>query len=571
MARRRISVPGLNSWLGRDFRAAVVAVALVAPGCGGGEAGDASSPPPVRGDRLVVGATAEDWGVLVVPRRGGRAELRALDDPARTLWSGRTTLPPTLEARVLDGGTVALRTEEGTVERYDPAVEAVTEIGRVGEDALWWEGTGGVGAWVERESGSALFVSAGDAWRAPVPAGVLWAAPLGGTDLAAIIGGPGAGRPVVLAAREGPDPVVGTARGGGPAAAGEDGAAGSGPEPPPLRPPALVTGFGRRLAAVGGDGRSLVVLSLPELETLREIEFDAPVRAAASSSSSHEFYVALGSSPTRLAAYDRLAERSRTLARIEGEVSWIRPAVLGGGLLVGGEAAAWTVRLEGGEAMSLPGRPGPDLPLGLPGGRVLLRIEGAVAVWTPGAGEGGRTNPVTGSADAWWLPVRWRPPAPARVATAGAGDGDPTAEEGEPLAPEPDPAGPDREATAAAEEPAVGAPGEPGAEPRDAPVASPDLTPEAVPPEPGFYAIVSSSQRREAIAALVARLAETGFAADIQRHRDEAGELWFRAMVGPYETREQAEAAARQLRRERGLQAWISEVGPDVRPAELLP
>ena len=36
--------------------------------------------------------------------------------------------------------------------------------------------------------------------------------------------------------------------------------------------------------------------------------------------------------------------------------------------------------------------------------------------------------------------------------------------------------------------------------------------------------------------------------------------MWYRALVGPYPVRERAEASARQLRRERDLDAWVIEV-----------
>jgi len=83
---------------------------------------------------------------------------------------------------------------------------------------------------------------------------------------------------------------------------------------------------------------------------------------------------------------------------------------------------------------------------------------------------------------------------------------------------------------------------------------------------PGFYAIVGSSLNYSGIAGLTRNLSEAGFPTRIQRHRDEANEMWYRALVGPYANREAAEAAALTLRQERGLQGWIAEIGPDVRP-----
>lgn len=553
-----MAVPRLNRWLGRDLRAAALAAALLPLACGGegGEEAPRRSPDPVRGAALVVGSTAGSWGLLVVPWAGGRPELRALDDPSRTIWNGRTSLPPSVEAHALEGGVVVLLTEGGTVERYDAAVDAVAAVGRVGGGATW-ERFGGVGAWLEADRRSALLVSATDAWRVSLPEDARWVAPVGLGSLAAILGTAEEGRAVVLASRE--ETSDGSA---------EDGA-GPGPDargdpPLPLRPPAAVTAFGRRLAAVGADGRRLVLLSLPELETLGEVEFEGSVRSLAASPSTHEIYVAVGEAPARLVAFDRLAGRTRVWAEIEGPVAWIRPAVLGGHLLVGGRERAWLVPLGGGEAVALPGRPRADLPVGLPGERALVRTDAGVAEWFRDAGGEGRLSPARGPGEAWWLPVRWRPPSPERVAAA-----DGPAESGsveDPGAAEGPEAG-ERLADAAARP--AGSPGAADAAAPGTPSPPPEEAVRLDHLEPGFYAIVSSSQRREAIAALVGGLSEAGFRAAVQRHRDEAGEVWFRAMVGPYETREGAEAAARQLRRERGLQAWISEVGPDVRPEDL--
>jgi len=36
--------------------------------------------------------------------------------------------------------------------------------------------------------------------------------------------------------------------------------------------------------------------------------------------------------------------------------------------------------------------------------------------------------------------------------------------------------------------------------------------------------------------------------------------MWYRALVGPYPARLGADAAARQLRRERSLDAWVTEL-----------
>jgi hypothetical protein len=58
----------------------------------------------------------------------------------------------------------------------------------------------------------------------------------------------------------------------------------------------------------------------------------------------------------------------------------------------------------------------------------------------------------------------------------------------------------------------------------------------------------------------VGTLARSGYPTAIQRRRDDGGQMWYRALVGPYPARLGAEAAARQLRRERSLDAWVTEL-----------
>lgn len=520
--------------------------ALLLPGCGGGEADAGDRPvPALRGSALVAGSTLDGWGLLVLPREGGPAELRALDDPSRRLWTGRASLPPSVEAHPLEGGTAVLRAADGTVYRYDPSTDAVAEVGEVAEGAAW-SGFDGAGAWTDPARTSVLVVTTSDAWRASLPARPLWASPVGEGAAVTIVGEPEAGRLLLLEREQG---QVGTSP--------ETGA--DGPAVAEVRPPASVTAWGRRIAAVDADGRRLVVLSVPELAPVSAMEVDEPITALAPSPSSHAFYVALGAGPARILSVSRLRDRTRRLARLEGSVGRIRTSVLGGYLLVETDGRTVLIPPEGEEPVLVPGRWRPDLPLGLPDGSVLVRVDRGVGLWVRGDPERGEPRPVEGAPDGWWLAVPWRPPAPERVAAAErppegeavAGTAEEASDREEAVSDRGDAEVSEEAGDAAAPEPAAEAASEPAGE------AFMD---------PGFYAIVSSSQQADAITALARRLDEAGFRSRVQRHRDEAGELWHRAMVGPYESRTQAEAAARQLRRERGLQAWIAEVGPDVRP-----
>ena len=75
--------------------------------------------------------------------------------------------------------------------------------------------------------------------------------------------------------------------------------------------------------------------------------------------------------------------------------------------------------------------------------------------------------------------------------------------------------------------------------------------------------MAASSQRVGGVHDLSEALQGDGYPANVVPRRDEANEIWYRVMVGPYESREEAEAVVLRLRRERGIQGWVREVGPD--------
>ena len=58
-------------------------------------------------------------------------------------------------------------------------------------------------------------------------------------------------------------------------------------------------------------------------------------------------------------------------------------------------------------------------------------------------------------------------------------------------------------------------------------------------------------------------LQTAGYPVQVQQTSDEAGQVWFRGLVGPFATRAEAEAASRQLQRERQLQSWVMGVEAD--------
>lgn len=502
------------SSIGASLFITVAALPFISACAGDGPgATNGADVPDRRGASLVVGTTADRRGLLVIPREGGPATLRGLVRPADSLWSGSASLPAAVDARAL-GATVVLLDRDGVVHRYGPARDRLEEVGRISPEATWTASGGrGVYAYGDR----VLQLGDESSRSDTLPRAVRWASPAAEGRLA-----------VLLEAGEGPSLRV------YPAGAGEA-EAGASPE---VSLPALSTAWGTRLAFRSATSNALVLLALPGLEEVARWTLPATPDALAASPSTHRIYAGL-ENDAGILSIRRFGGSMERLADVGGPILEIRPSLFGGGLIVATRSAVWYLGTEEAEPARLPTEWRTDLPLGLPGDRVLVVRDGEVALWSTEAPE---ARPLEAPADAWWLPVQWRPVRPA--AFAARTESEDAAEES--------PAAPDR--AAEPEESGSGAEDE-----RPAPEAR---TPG---PDAGYYAIVASSQSRSGVTALVDNLTDAGYRATVQRHRDEASELWYRALVGPYPTRERAQEAARQLRRERGLEAWISEVGPGAR------
>ena len=65
---------------------------------------------------------------------------------------------------------------------------------------------------------------------------------------------------------------------------------------------------------------------------------------------------------------------------------------------------------------------------------------------------------------------------------------------------------------------------------------------------------------------LVVWLQSVGYPGVVDRHVDVMGVTWFRAMVGPYASRERAEAAAQELGSRYGYKPWILRMETAVEP-----
>lgn len=502
-------------------------------GCGDGErVSEADTAVPARGVSLVVGTSLERWGVLVVPHSGGAPQLRAVPDLTDSLWQGSAELPASSEARPL-GGAVVLRTPDGEVFRYLPSGDVLERIGAVGPNAVW-SGFGDSGLFVDPDSDLAVVISPADTTVFRLPRPPRWAAPLEGGGLVALLDDGGR----LLVWRDDATQPAETAY-------------------PGIGPPGLVTAWGGQAVFAAPAADRLRIIDLGSLETVAEPKLEGPAISLAVSPSSHRIYAGIAEEPVLLAV-DRFSGDSRRIDDFSAPVEALRPSLFGGSVLAFDGIRTWVVDAAG-RSEPVPGEWRSDLPVAV-GDELLTVVDGNLGLWSPGDPI---RRPVDAPSDAWWVPVRWRPPTlrPTAVATgdtAGRVPGEAMAETGPPIA---------GEMLAGDPSPDRPQPGDSAVRPGTPAVEQSEDRPEEEPrPEisPGFYVIVSSSLNRGGISDLTRTLSEAGYPSRIQRHRDEAREMWYRALVGPYPNREAAETAARRLRTERGLQGWISEVGPDV-------
>ena len=500
--------------------------------CGGSPPSD---PDPLDGADLVAGTSIPRHGLLVVPRSGGPAELRAIDNPSRIRWAGTADLPPSVEAHALDR-SIVLRSADGSVSVFQPSGELIREVGTVPDGARWVQSDrGGAFVWGTR----ALVVTDEESRSLDAGMTVTWAAPAAGD------------RSVLLTVSE-----------DGPRLELWEGDAS---EPTSVRAvdsrgPALLTAWGTEVVLGEGDGgRRLVAHTLPDLEPTEETTLGRSPVFLASSPSQHRLFVA-SAGESRIEAIDRYAWEPVERTATGAPVTEVRPGVTGDVLLAFDGAQIWAVRAGSSDRVEIGSDWRADLPLGLPGGVVLGAITGTVRLFDLVSGD---VQDVEGPADAWWLPVRW---TPRRVEPAvSAPDLEETAES----LPDESEA---RErglniglltAGRVAGRRVATLPSAPSGLPSatDAPAST-----GAVPgPDPfssipgGFYAVASSSRQLESLGRLRRSLEDSGYPTEVLSRRDEANDLWYRLMVGPYASRDDAEDAARSLQRERGISAWIHE------------
>lgn len=486
---------------------------------------------------LVGGVALEEWGLLVVPTDGGTAELRGVLDPSEVLWRGQTVLPAAVDAHPL-GAAVILRETDGSVSTYDLERDVLYPIGEIEGEPAW---TGSEDGGVYYTADRILAVN-GREGRLIAPEGrIVWSSPAADDLVLALVASPSSTQLMIW---------------------GDDATSPQATETLEAGLPGLVTAWGERLILSRTEARELVQFGLPELEPAGSVRLDAPPYTLAASPSYHQIYAGL-EGDAELVAVNRYTWRKRDEGRFPAPVREVRPSLSGDYLLAFDGSTAWLLAPESDEPLAVDLEWRPDLPIGLPGGGV-LGVRGG-SVWVS-AEPGRQAVPLEGSAQAWWLPVAWVP-SRQRMQLAGRGADQ---EPGRPASPEAVGGGaPDEAAVTRVDAQGVPAGTDPGAgagseaQPVPAEEDPVDASAPVVSVPPGFYAIAASSQRAGGVHELSEALEGDGYPTQVVPRRDEANEIWYRLMVGPYATRAEAEDILLQLRRERGIQGWVREVAQE--------
>lgn len=508
---------------------AVVALAVVSGGCG-----DPSpdGPEPLEGADLVAGTSLFRHGLLTVPRSGGFAELRAVDDPSRVRWRGERELPPSLEAHA-SGRFAVLRSEDGEVSLYEPATDALRPLGSVPATARWVTAGDG-GAFVA--SDRALVVRSGEGREVTTDGTFVWVAPASSGRIVALVE-TGSGTRLDVWEESGTPSASETVQSSG---------------------PVLLTGSGREVLLPEGEDGRLVERSLPDLAATERFSLERRPTLLATTPSEHRLFAATGGD-ARLVTIDRYGWQRLERSSTEGSVRDVRPSLTGDRLLYADDAGVWAVDPDDSSPRAIETEWRADLPLALPGGRILGVSGGDVRLFAP---DGTPGEVIPDAADRWWLPIRWRPRAIEVLAeasdTTDADDGE------EEVGDRP----------AAYQEIGLTTMGQVSGR-TVARVPPPDRLDRFLEDRPtgnrgadrvpnGFYAVATSSRQLPSLRELQRSLEGSGYPTQVLPRVDEANETWYRLLVGPYDSRDRAEAAASRLRRERGISAWIQEVSSGV-------
>ena len=491
----------------------------------GGVAGACGSPPedqpdPLEGAALVSGSSLERYGLLVIPRDGGVAQFRSIESPSTVRWTGRLSLGSVTSAHSLGSAVVLQRGRRLHLYTTSP-VEAETPLPDAPADGRWIPSPSG-GAFVSGER--ILAITPTRTAEITADGAVHWAAPAAGDRVVALVEGAGGTELAVWEAGESQPAATRTVGTSGPVA---------------------LAGWGRTVVTASEDGRGLTEWSIPELEPAEGTAIGGAPSALAISPSQHRVFAASVDRP-RFTVIDRYDWREVGSSRIETPLETLRPGMTGDRLVAWDGSNAWSARAGETGLDAVPGEWRADLPLALPGGAVLVSAERGLGLLRPD----GEVAAVEGSADAWWLPFRWGRRLPVASAAVVPEDTLEDAEEALEALADSVPAGRIGLLTVGRTE-------------NRRPQTLGDLVPGDPPPElpAGFYAVAQSSRQMAALGQVRQLLDRSGYSTHVLRRMDEASDIWYRLLAGPYETRPDAEEAALELRRERGIDAWIHEEG----------
>ncbi len=442
--------------------------------------------------------SADDWGLLGLPVAGGPVSYRRAGTLESPTWA-----PPELE-RITGAWSAekAIWVQFGgsRVARYEYATGHLLTWEEIpaAERALWLEGRRDL---VIAPGGEALeLVGPVEEWRIELPAPLIGLRDAGGGRLLAVLGDADGVELLVLEPTA--DSILGRRR------------------VPGLRDLA-VAAWGERLYYVATD--SVVRgLALPSLEDAEQIALPGAGRVLTLTPSAHRIYVAGADS---IYVLDRLRRQLLRSVAMPDSVTALRFGITGASLLarVGGPETRIAVVAQGVDSLSgvVPGDWDEDLPVVVPGGRLVVR-QGPELVLYDASSLAELARAEVGEGQRWFA-VEWQPPRPRQEV-----------------------ARPTRAPASVRAAPAPEAEGE---------EIDPNLS-----ATPGFYAVVSAARERAGVDNLVTWLRSIGYPGVVDRHVDPMGVTWYRAMVGPYTGRPQAEEAAQSLAARYGYKPWILSV-----------
>jgi len=426
--------------------------------------------------------------------------LRPLAIPDSVVWTGSTDLPVIQDVRALGDLMVVLLSEDGRLFRYEPITGQLEQVARVPRDAVIGATAVSAVAVIDHERQVIHEVATDRTTEYPLEDSAAWASPVDGGLAVLTTSDP----PRLQITRRTDSEVVLDVEVGGQAV--------------------LVTAWGQRIVLTGPGGQSVQIFATDDGTLVGEADVGGPIRALGASPSSHEVYVSIDD-PPRLAVVSRFSLSVREVTESAAPIQEFRPGVFGETVFV--RTADGIGELVSGEAVVRPlvGAWRSDLPLGISSGRTIILADDEAHLLAVDDEVG---SVLAGGAPTWWVPLRWNPGRERVV---------------------------DQQAVTTGTDPQT----------QDVAVSEPEADPSTVSDstagKAGHYAIVVSARQRSGVADLLGTLADAGYPTRLQRYPDEAGNTWFRGLVGPYPTRGRAQAAAKQLQREHELQAWVTELG----------